>query len=41
MAHNVRESDSTMKAIVQHKYGSADDLELMDIDIPAVKDDEL
>jgi hypothetical protein len=31
--HYVRESDSSMKAIVQRKYGSPDDLELMDIDI--------
>ena len=31
----------TMKAIVQSKYGSADDLELKDIDRPVVKDDEV
>jgi NADPH:quinone reductase-like Zn-dependent oxidoreductase len=30
-----------MKAIVQHKYGSPDVLELRDIDRPAVKDDEV
>jgi len=30
-----------MKAIVQSKYGSADDLELKDIDRPVVKDDEV
>lgn len=29
-----------MKAIVQDKYGSADVLELRDIDEPAIKDDE-
>jgi NADPH:quinone reductase-like Zn-dependent oxidoreductase len=30
-----------MKAIVQHKYGSPDALELKDIDKPVVKDDEV
>src|SRR5512145_3053538 len=30
-----------MKAIVQHKYGSPDDLELREVDKPAVGDDEV
>lgn len=30
-----------MKAIVQHTYGSSDDLELTEIDTPAIKDDEV
>jgi NADPH:quinone reductase-like Zn-dependent oxidoreductase len=30
-----------MKAIVQDKYGSADVLELQDVDNPAVKDDDV
>ncbi len=34
--------DNMMKAIVYHEYGSPDDvLELKDIDMPAVKDDEV
>ena len=41
MSNYVRESDITLKAIVQHKYGSPDDLELMAIDSPVVKDDEV
>src|SRR5689334_7283235 len=32
---------STMKAIVQEKYGSADVLELRDIDKPVIGDDEV
>ncbi|GAA2376685.1 NAD(P)-dependent alcohol dehydrogenase [Nonomuraea africana] len=30
-----------MKAIVQHRYGSPDVLEFTDVDLPAVKDDEV
>jgi NADPH:quinone reductase-like Zn-dependent oxidoreductase len=32
---------NTMKALVQDKYGSADELELRDIDTPTIEDDEV
>jgi len=33
--------DRAMKAIVQAKYGSPDDLEVREVDEPAVGDDEV